>query len=147
MKLATVRQTYRNLRLLLLVGWLTMPFRCLALTVAEVAKDLACPCQCPLILGDCNMSCGLEWKDDIGKLIQEGMTKQQIIDHFIAEHGEDARLSATQRIHGKIFQYTRSFGTADWVLLWTGVLGWLSLMFFGVYVGVKRITSGRSRVS
>ena len=40
-----------------------------ALTVAEVAEDLACPCQCPLILKDCNMSCGLTWKNEIGELI------------------------------------------------------------------------------
>jgi len=69
------------------------------------------------------------------------MNKQQIIDHFIAEHGEDARLTPVQRIQGKIFQYTRSFGAVDWALLWAGVLGWISLMFIGVYIGVRKLSS------
>jgi len=141
MKLATCRLTFLNLGLFLVACWSIAPFNSSALTVAEVAKDLACPCQCPLILGDCNMSCGLEWKDDIGQLIQKGMNKQQIIDHFIAEHGEDARLTPVQRIQGKIFQYTRSFGAVDWALLWAGVLGWISLMFIGVYIGVRKLSS------
>ncbi|MBI5657988.1 MAG: cytochrome c-type biogenesis protein CcmH [Nitrosomonadales bacterium] len=110
-----------------------------ALTVNEVAKDLACPCECPLILEDCNMTCGLEWKNQVGEMINRGMSKQQIMDYFIGKYGDDARITPMQRIRGKIYQYTRSFDTPDWALLWAGLAVWVFLMFYGIYVGVKRI--------
>ncbi len=116
-----------------------------ALTVNEVAKDLACPCECPLILEDCNMTCGLEWKNEIGEQINKGMNKQQISEYFINKYGDDARITPLQKIQGKIYQYTRSFGKADWALLWTGLVVWIFLMFFGVYLGVKKLLSSRSR--
>lgn len=119
--------------------WL-VPSSASALTVAEVVKDLACPCECPLILEDCNMSCGLEWKEEVGQLILKGMDKQQIMAHFINEYGDDARLTPIQRIEGKIFQYTRNFETIDWVLLWAGLIGWLTLMFAGIYFTIKKLT-------
>jgi hypothetical protein len=110
-----------------------------ALTVNEVAKDLACPCECPLILEDCNMTCGLEWKNQIGEFINKGMTKQQIVDYFIAKYGDEARITPTQRINGKIYQYTRSFDEVDWGLLWSALAVWAFLMFFGVYIGVRKV--------
>jgi hypothetical protein len=109
-----------------------------ALTVAEVAKDLACPCQCPLILQDCNMSCGITWKNEIGELINKGMTKQEIMDYFITSYGENARLTTRQKIEGKIYQYTRSFDTLDWAMLWSGVATWMLILFIGIYLGVRR---------
>ncbi|MBQ76230.1 MAG: hypothetical protein CMQ20_14585 [Gammaproteobacteria bacterium] len=109
-----------------------------ALTVAEVAEDLACPCQCPLILQDCNMSCGLTWKNEIGELINKGMTKQKIMDYFISTHGDSARLTTRQKLEGKIYQYTRSFGTLDWVMLWSGISTWIAILFTGIYLGVGR---------
>lgn len=107
-------------------------------TVMDVAKDLACPCECPLILADCNMTCGLEWKDEIGRLISEGKTKGEIINYFIAKYGEEARLTLLQKVHGKFYQYTRGFDTKDWVVLWTGGGIWVAIMFMGVYIGIKR---------
>lgn len=116
-----------------------------ALTVNEVAKDLACPCECPLILEDCNMTCGLDWKNQIGEFINQGMTKQQIVDYFIARYGDEARITPMQRINGKVYQYTRSFDDTDWVLLWAGLAAWVFLMFFGVYVSVKKVFFGQMR--
>lgn len=107
-------------------------------TVREVARDLACPCQCPLILQDCNMSCGLKWKEEVGKKIAEGMNKQEVTEYFIAKYGESARLTPLQKVQGKIYQYTRGFGTMEWVMLSAGVLIWLVLMFFIVYFFVKK---------
>ncbi len=110
-----------------------------ALTVAEVVKDLACPCECPLILEDCNMSCGLEWKEEVGEQIKKGMNKDQIMEYFIGKYGESARLTPIQRIQGKTYQYTRSFDTVDWALLWSGIIVWIVLMFLAVYVSVKKL--------
>lgn len=112
-----------------------------ALTVQEVAEDLACPCECPLVLEDCNMSCGLDWKDQIGQMIKEGKTKQEIIKYFIDKYGDAARITPLQRIQGKIFKYTRSFGAWDWVV--AAVVGgiWLVGMFIGIYLLTRRFFS------
>jgi len=108
------------------------------LTVREVAKDLACPCQCPLILQDCNMTCGLTWKEEIGQLISQGKTKQEISGYFIAKYGEAARLTPLQKVYGKIYQYTRGFDTKEWVFLWSAVATWTVLLFVMLYLVVKR---------
>jgi len=113
--------------------------RAFALTVNEVVKDLACPCECPLVLEDCNMTCGLDWKNQVGEMINKGMTKQQIVDYFIGKYGDEARITPLQRIQGKVYQYTRSFDTVDWVLLWAGLIAWMLLMFFGIYIGIKKV--------
>ncbi len=126
----------RSLACLVLLAW---SIEATALTVNEVAKDLACPCECPLVLEDCNMTCGLEWKNEIGEMIGRGMTKQQIIDDFIARYGEDARITPWQRVNGKIYQYTRSFDDLEWGLLWTGLIIWSLLMFLGIYVAVRKV--------
>ncbi|MDO8463893.1 MAG: cytochrome c-type biogenesis protein CcmH [Gallionella sp.] len=131
--------------LLMAIIHVATPSSASALTVNEVVKDLACPCECPLVLEDCNMTCGLEWKNEVGEMINKGMTKQQIMDHFIGKYGDDARITPTQRIQGKIYQYTRSFDTTDWVLLWTGLIVWILLMFFGIYIGVKKLFFNKSQ--
>jgi len=129
--------------LLMAVTHIAIPRSAAALTVNEVVKDLACPCECPLVLEDCNMTCGLEWKNEVGEMINKGMTKQQIMDYFIGKYGDEARITPTQRIRGKVYQYTRSFDTADWVLLWGGLIVWVLLMFFGIYMGVKKLFFGK----
>lgn len=131
--------------LALAIAFVTIPSNASALTVNEVVKDLACPCECPLVLEDCNMTCGLEWKDQVGEMINKGMTKQQIMDYFIGKYGDEALITPMQRIHGKIYQYTRSFDTADWILLWGGLIAWILLMFFGVYIGVRRLFFSKSK--
>ena len=147
MKMHVARRTFLFPCLLLTMGLAMIPSSAQALTVNEVVVDLACPCECPLILSDCNMTCGLKWKDDVGKLINEGMSKQEIIDFFVAKHGEAARITPLQKIQGKIFQYTRSFDTLDWALLWVGFAIWISLMFIGIYMGVKKISRDKPQAS
>ena len=110
-----------------------------ALTVQEVATDLACPCECPLVLEDCNMSCGLDWKDQIGQMIKEGRTKEEIIRHFIDKYGDEARITPVQRIKGKFFKYTRGFDTKDWVLAGAIIVVWLAGIFLGVYIIKRRL--------
>lgn len=140
-----VGQIFLFFNLLLAVACFAIPLSASALTVNEVVKDLACPCECPLVLEDCNMTCGLEWKDQVGEMINKGMTKQQIMDYFIGKYGDEALITPLQRIHGKIYQYTRSFDTVDWVLMWAGIIVWILLMFFGVYVGVKKLFFNKSQ--
>ncbi len=139
---------WRLFKALALVACLLGSSQAFALTVMEVARDLACPCQCPLILEDCNMTCGLEWKGEVGEMIAKGMNKQEIIDYFVATYGESARLTTLQRIEGKIFQYTRGFGTTEWVLLWLGLGFWTVLVFVGFYFVVSKLFfGGRNRIA
>lgn len=118
---------------------LLAPSGAFALTVGEVARDLACPCVCPLVLEDCNMTCGLDWKTEIGELVAAGKSKQEIMDYFIATYGEEARLTTMQRIEGKIYQYTRGFSDGEWALLWIGTGIWVLLFFAGFYFAIKRL--------
>ena len=139
------RRTFLLFCLLMSITYVMTLSNASALTVNEVAKDLACPCECPLVLEDCNMTCGLEWKNEIGEQINKGMSKQQITDYFIKKYGDDARITPMQRIRGKVYQYTRSFDKADWALLWIGLIVWVFLMFFGIYLGVKKLFFNKSQ--
>ncbi|MBI5328774.1 MAG: cytochrome c-type biogenesis protein CcmH [Deltaproteobacteria bacterium] len=112
-----------------------------ALTVQEVAEDLACPCECPLVLEDCNMSCGLDWKDQIGQMIKDGKTKQEIIKYFLDKYGDDARITPVQRIKGKFFKYTRAFDTIDWAIFWGVISVWVVGLFIGIYLVSRRLLS------
>jgi hypothetical protein len=129
----------------LFVGMLTLAFcailpaRVSALTISDVVVDLACPCECPLVLQDCNMSCGLKWKNQVGELINKGMSKKEIMDYFVGKYGQAALLTPLQRVQGKIFQYTRSFGKMDWAVLWSAIALWAGVMFFGVYIGIRKL--------
>jgi cytochrome c-type biogenesis protein CcmH/NrfF len=126
------------LAILLLLLFLA-PASAFAVTVMEVAEDLACPCECSLVLADCNMTCGLDWKDEIGELIAKGMSKPEIMEYFIATYGEEARLTPIQWLEGKAYQYTRGFSDMEWTLLWTGLGVWTILLFAGFYFGIKRL--------
>ncbi len=112
-------------------------------TVMEVARELACPCDCPLVLEDCNMSCGLQWKDEIGGLIAQGKSKEEVIEYFIDRYGEEARLTPLQRLHGKIYQYTRGFGTTDWAIAIAGGIIWGLVLFGIIYIAVARFLKRR----
>ena len=116
----------------------------LALTVNEVARELACPCECPLVLEDCNMSCGLDWKNQIGEKIKSGKGKDEIIGDFISRYGDACRITPMQRIHGKYYQYTRAFGTKEWAVLWAAVGVWISIAFLGIYLLVRKFTRKKS---
>ncbi len=76
-------------------------------TVAGISHDLACPCECPMVLEDCHMSCGLEWKDMVGKKLKAGLTREEINEYFFKRYGEEAMLTPIQRLHGKWYQLTR----------------------------------------
>lgn len=116
-----------------------------SLTVNEVARELACPCECPLVLEDCNMSCGLGWKKDIGKKIKAGMTKDEIVKAFVAKHGVAAKITPLMRIHGKFFQYTRAFGPSEWIVFWSVIVVWTVSVFLGIYVLVRRVSRQKDR--
>lgn len=98
-------------------------------TVAGISHDLACPCECPMVLEDCHMSCGLEWKDMIGQKLKAGLTRDEVNQYFFKRYGKAAMLTPIQRLHGKWYQLTRKgFPVKEGslllgiVLVWGGVL-------------------------
>jgi cytochrome c-type biogenesis protein CcmH/NrfF len=113
--------------------------------INEIARELACPCECPLVLEDCNMSCGLDWKDQIGEMLRQGKTKEEIIAAFVGKYGDACKITPMQRIHGKFYQYTRRFDTMDWALLWSGVAAVAGGVFLGIYMGVRRFMREKSK--
>lgn len=129
----------RALLVVFFSAFLTMAPAAYGLTIIEVARDLACPCECPLVLEDCNMSCGLRWKEEVGGFIAEGKTKDEIVALFVGKYGEAARLTTLQRINGKIYQYTRGFDTSDWVVLSAAAGFWAVVFFGGLYVGTNKL--------
>ncbi len=122
---------------------LLIPSHAHSATVMEVARELACPCDCPLVLEDCNMSCGLQWKNEIGGLIAQGKSKEEVIGYFINKYGEEARLTPLQRLHGKIYQYTRGFDTTDWTIAIAGGIIWGFALFGLLYIAVARFLKRR----
>lgn len=84
------------------------------------------------------MSCGLDWKDQIGQMISQGKTKEEIVKYFIDKYGDDARITPVQRIRGKFFKYTRAFDTLDWVIFWAVIGVWVVGLFIGAYLISRR---------
>lgn len=113
-------------------------------TVMGVSHSLACPCECPMVLEDCHMSCGLEWKNNIGKKLKIGVTKSDIEGYFFKKYGRDAMLTPFERLSGKWYQVTRGgYPAKDFilfaaiVLVWSGVIYYL-IMGFMDYFRKKR---------
>ncbi len=131
--------------LFLTAAVLTIAVPSAAVTVQEVARELECPCDCPLVLEDCNMSCGLDWKDEIGEMIRAGKTRDEIVQNFIDRYGDACRITPYKRIRGKIFQYTRGFDTKDWVILWGGVGVWGLVFFTGIFIVVRRWSARKKK--
>ncbi len=85
---APVRNRLALLPFLLLLLVLALPGRAAALTEAEVSNHLMCY-ACPQDqLAVCNCGGAQEMKDTIHRMIGEGKTKQEILDHFVARYGE-----------------------------------------------------------
>ncbi len=91
------------------------------------------------------MSCGLDWKDQIGEMLRAGKTKDEIIKAFIAKYGDECKITPIMRIRGKFFQYTRRFDTMDWALLWGGVAVSAGTLFLGIYMVVRRFLNKRTK--
>jgi len=99
-------------------------------TVAGISHDLACPCECPMVLEDCHMSCGLEWKDMVGKKLKAGLTKEEINEYFFKRYGDAAMLTPIQRLHGKWYQLTRKgFPIREGSLMTGMVLVWGGIVY------------------
>ncbi len=99
-------------------------------SVMGISHSLACPCECPMVLEDCHMSCGLSWKDQIGAQLMAGKTRTDITGYFYKRYGEAALLTPSQRVAGKWYQVTRGgYPMKDMVLFVAIVAVWASISY------------------
>jgi len=116
-------------------------------TVMGVSHSLACPCECPMVLEDCHMSCGLSWKNGIGAQLKAGMDKGHIVGYFFKRFGKEALLTPAQRLTGKWYQVTRSgFPIKDMVLFVLIVSVWTFLVYTASLMTVEKIHASWKRV-
>ena len=109
-------------------------------SVMGVSHSLACPCECPMVLEDCHMSCGLQWKDQIGRMLNSGMDKGDIVAYFYKRYGGAALLTPSQRIAGKWYQLTRGgYPVKDIILFGLIVLVWTTLVYYILMMVVERL--------
>ncbi|MDH4099464.1 MAG: cytochrome c-type biogenesis protein CcmH [Nitrospirota bacterium] len=108
-------------------------------TVMGISHDLACPCECPMVLEDCHMSCGLSWKDSIGMKLKAGLGRDEITAYFYKRYGDEALLNPVQRLYGKWYQFTRggfplvdSLLVVGLVLIWGGVVYYVIIWLKGM---------------
>ncbi|MBI5233477.1 MAG: cytochrome c-type biogenesis protein CcmH, partial [Deltaproteobacteria bacterium] len=99
------------------------------------------------VLEDCNMSCGLDWKEEIGDQIKAGKSKEEIIQSFIDRYGDACRITPIKRVKGKFYQYTRGFDVWDWTIFWGALAVWSGVVFVLLYVVVKKSLRKKSRVA
>ncbi len=55
--------------------------------INEVAQHLNCPTCQGINLADCRTQTCTQWKNQIGDLLQEGYTQQEVLDYFVAQYG------------------------------------------------------------
>ncbi len=99
-------------------------------TVMGVSHSLACPCECPMVLEDCHMSCGLEWKNIIGRQLKGGVVKADIVGYFYKRYGKEVLLTPIERLVGKWYQVSRGgYPLKDTVLFGLIVAVWTALVY------------------
>jgi len=111
-------------------------------SVMGISHSLACPCECPMVLEDCHMSCGLEWKNLIGAKLKAGLVKQDITGYFYKRYGKEAMLTPAQRFAGKWYEVTRGgYPLREVVLFLLVVIVWTTLLYTGLIMIVERFQS------
>jgi cytochrome c-type biogenesis protein CcmH len=56
--------------------------------INDIAKNLNCPTCSGLNLADCRTQTCSQWRDQIGDLVQEGYSDQEVLDFFTERYGE-----------------------------------------------------------
>ena len=116
-------------------------------TVMGVAHSLACPCECPMVLEDCHMSCGLSWKNGIGAQLKEGIVKDEITSYFYKRYGREALLTPVQRVSGKWYQVTRGgYPIKDMIMFVLIVFVWTSLIYIVSLSATEKIQARKRKI-
>jgi len=110
---------------------LPSPSMAQALTVSDVAKELACLCGCGLTIESCTHgNCGFAEpaKLEIKQMIGQGRTKGEIIQTFVSRYGERVLAAPTKK----------GFNLSAWVMPFLAILAGGILIYFLVHAWVRR---------
>ncbi len=117
-------------------------------SIMGVSHSLACPCECPMVLEDCHMSCGLQWKDQIGLKLKSGLVKADIVSYFYKRYGSEAMLTPAQRLAGKWYEVSRGgYPVKDMVIFSLIVLIWTALLYTGLLMAQEKLASLKGKRS
>jgi len=113
-------------------------------SIMGVSHSLDCPCECPMVLEDCHMSCGLQWKDQIGLKLKTGLVKADIVSYFYKRYGSEAMLTPAQRLAGKWYEVSRGgYPVKDMIIFSLIVLIWTALLYTGLSMAQEKLASLR----
>ncbi len=112
--------------------------------INNIAKDLNCPTCVGINLADCRTQTCSQWRDQIGDLLRQGYSDQDVLDYFVTQYGVQV-LQAPPK---------RGFTLGLWVLPVLALLaggGWLAYILRG-WAGQKTrpavaITSSRVKAT
>lgn len=104
----------------------------LALSVDEVARDLICTCGCGKMLNVCDMESAKQMKALIGRMIDQGQDKNQIISYFVEQYGESVLAAPTKR----------GFNLTAWIIPFMAIAIAVAVVYF---VMAKWVLKGKAR--
>lgn len=104
----------------------------LALSVDEVAGDLICTCGCGKMLNVCDMESAKQMKALIGRMIDQGQDRNQIINYFVEQYGESVLAAPTKR----------GFNLTAWIIPFMAIGIGVGVVYF---VMAKWVLKGKAR--
>lgn len=104
----------------------------LALSVDEVAGDLICTCGCGKMLNVCDMESAKQMKALIGRMIDQGQDRNQIISYFVEQYGESVLAAPTKR----------GFNLTAWIIPFMAIGIGVGVVYF---VMAKWVLKGKAR--
>jgi cytochrome c-type biogenesis protein CcmH len=81
--------------------------------INDIAKKLSCPTCSGINLADCRTQTCAQWREQIGELVAQGYTDQEIVGYFAIRYGDQVLQEPPQR----------GFALALWVLPVLALLG------------------------
>jgi cytochrome c-type biogenesis protein CcmH len=86
-----------RLAILLFLAVLLIPHSGIALTTTEVSAEIMCTCGCTMVLNTCNCGTADAMRSDIAGRIERGQSRDEIINAFVSQHGEQILSSPPRR--------------------------------------------------
>lgn len=105
----------RAASLLIALAVLSMPVTGYSLTSSEVEAELMCTCGCTMVLNICSCGTSDQMRAVISGMINDGKTKEQIVQWHITKYGETILAAPLKK------GFNRIAYTAPWVGLFFGL--------------------------
>ena len=110
---------------------LVSPVRAASATAGDISKELICQCDCTSVLSNCpHTECTVKstMTTYIGQEIDNGQSKEQIIQSFVARYGEQVLASPPKR----------GFSLTAWILPIVAMLAGGTIIYVSLKHWVKR---------